>query len=274
MDRVKNAFANIKDTIKKFGITVKNNSIIIKTYLQKKVNLDSEQVETFDTTEKTFNYYISEKIDFENLKGNVFFDVVNNEISGIKSQYFRRLYSYNDICEIGFFPCTEDGQYIKSTTNESRSPKYLKVIIKSINDSEMSEQELNNIIKNSESFKYIASTTVNRIRQNQIEPLKTSLKNSAFLTVKGKIRTALPNEQKYKGSYGAKITLVFNKLGNENKNNENYVTKDYYFDINTFTGVPYAYTVTSSQIAHFPIDGQNAEEANEREKYWIEFYKS
>lgn len=81
------------------------------------------------------------------------------------------------------------------------------------------------------------------------------LKQSNYLIVGADFRTALDNNQKYKGNYGLAFKLAFlDPITNEN------VSRTYLVDVNAMTGNPYEYINKSEQRVVFEIDGQNFEE--------------
>ena len=84
------------------------------------------------------------------------------------------------------------------------------------------------------------------------EAIQSQIRNANYLKIKGKVQTNLDNQQKQKGRYGLKITLII-------KNNATGVEEqqDYYFDSNNFSGNPYNYRTPFTQQVSYPLDGIN-----------------
>lgn len=84
------------------------------------------------------------------------------------------------------------------------------------------------------------------------EAIQSQIRNANYLKIKGKVQTNLNNQQKQKGRYGLKITLII-------KNNATGVEEqqDYYFDSNNFSGNPYNYRTPFTQQVSYPLDGIN-----------------
>ena len=82
--------------------------------------------------------------------------------------------------------------------------------------------------------------------------IQSQIRNANYLKIKGKVQTNLNNQQKQKGRYGLKITLII-------KNNATGVEEqqDYYFDSNNFSGNPYNYRTPFTQQVSYPLDGIN-----------------
>ena len=82
------------------------------------------------------------------------------------------------------------------------------------------------------------------------EAIQSQIRNANYLKIKGKVQTNLNNQQKQKGRYGLKITLII-------KNNATGVEEqqDYYFDSNNFSGNPYNYRTPFTQQVSYPLDG-------------------
>lgn len=84
------------------------------------------------------------------------------------------------------------------------------------------------------------------------EAIQSQIRNANYLKIKGKVQTNLDNQQKQKGRYGLKITLII-------KNNATGIEEqqDYYFDSNNFSGNPYNYKTPFTQQVSYPLDGIN-----------------
>ena len=84
------------------------------------------------------------------------------------------------------------------------------------------------------------------------EAIQSQIRNANYLKIKGKVQTNLDNQQKQKGRYGLKITLII-------KNNATGIEEqqDYYFDSNNFSGNPYNYRTPFTQQVSYPLDGIN-----------------
>lgn len=87
---------------------------------------------------------------------------------------------------------------------------------------------------------------------NFTEAIQSQIRNANYLKIKGKVQTNLDNQQKQKGRYGLKITLII-------KNNATGIEEqqDYYFDSNNFSGNPYNYRTPFTQQVSYPLDGIN-----------------
>lgn len=109
---------------------------------------------------------------------------------------------------------------------------------------------------------------INEIQLNE-QMFKDNLKLGSSVLLGANIRTAIPQEQRFKGDYGISYTFTFNDPAVANKT----IDRNYVVNIDKMTGDPYSYEQGSEQIIPFEIDIKNFLYVKKIEVFAYDFIK-